>query len=129
MALKLEVIELTTASIENSLRFYALLDVPVPTPEMGEDHVEAVLPSGLKISWDTIELMKQINPDWVDPIGHRIGLAFQCESPSAVNGKYQEVLENGFAGKSEPWDAFWGQRYAQVIDPDGNIIDLFAPLS
>ena len=27
-----------------------------------------------------------------------------------------------------PWDAFWGQRYAQVKDPDGNVVDLFAPL-
>ena len=26
----------------------------------------------------------------------------------------------------EPWDAFWGQRYAVVSDPDDNTIDLFA---
>ncbi|MCZ6462364.1 MAG: glyoxalase, partial [Actinobacteria bacterium] len=26
-------------------------------------------------------------------------------------------------------DAFWGQRYATVLDPDGNAIDLFAPLT
>ncbi len=24
------------------------------------------------------------------------------------------------------WDAFWGQRYTTVIDPDGNLVDLFA---
>jgi hypothetical protein len=28
----------------------------------------------------------------------------------------------------EPWDAFCGQRYAEVEDPDGNVVDLFAPL-
>jgi uncharacterized glyoxalase superfamily protein PhnB len=27
-----------------------------------------------------------------------------------------------------PWDAFWGQRYATVLDPDGNSVDLFAAL-
>jgi hypothetical protein len=27
-----------------------------------------------------------------------------------------------------PWDAFCGQRYACVLDPDGNQIDLFADL-
>ena len=27
-----------------------------------------------------------------------------------------------------PWDAFWGQRYAIVTDPDGNHVELFAPL-
>jgi len=28
----------------------------------------------------------------------------------------------------EPMDAFWGQRYAQVQDPDGTVIDLYAAL-
>jgi hypothetical protein len=35
----------------------------------------------------------------------------------------------GHTGHKEPWDAFWGQRYAEVLDPDGNLIDLFAPLA
>jgi catechol 2,3-dioxygenase-like lactoylglutathione lyase family enzyme len=30
--------------------------------------------------------------------------------------------------RKEPYDAFWGQRYANVADPDGNAVDLFAPL-
>ncbi len=34
----------------------------------------------------------------------------------------------GTEGHKEPWDAFWGQRYAQAKDPDGNVVDLFAPL-
>jgi len=36
------------------------------------------------------------------------------------------VTEAGYRGQQAPWDAFWGQRYAVVIDPDGNWIDLFA---
>jgi catechol 2,3-dioxygenase-like lactoylglutathione lyase family enzyme len=28
----------------------------------------------------------------------------------------------------EPWDAFWGMRYAVVRDPDGTPVDLFARL-
>jgi uncharacterized glyoxalase superfamily protein PhnB len=28
--------------------------------------------------------------------------------------------------KSPRIDAFWGQRYATVLDPDGNPVDLFA---
>ena len=34
----------------------------------------------------------------------------------------------GFEGKAEPWDAFWGQRFAYLRDPDGNTVALFAPL-
>ena len=41
---------------------------------------------------------------------------------------YAELTEAGYAGQREPWDAFWGQRYATVGDPDGNAVDLFASL-
>ena len=39
------------------------------------------------------------------------------------------LVAAGYQGGKEPWDAFWGQRYAQVFDPDGNSVDLFAPLA
>ena len=35
----------------------------------------------------------------------------------------------GHEGHLVPWDAFWGQRYATVHDPDGNAIELFADLT
>ena len=38
------------------------------------------------------------------------------------------MTDAGHASKTAPRDAFWGQRYAQVIDPDGNVVDLFARL-
>jgi uncharacterized glyoxalase superfamily protein PhnB len=41
---------------------------------------------------------------------------------------YAELLEAGATAHKEPWDAFWGQRYAQLQDPDGTFIDLYAPL-
>lgn len=124
----LDALGIVCADIDTSLRFYGLLGVPVPTSSEGEDHVEAVLPSGLRLMFDSLELMKQIKPDWVPPVGHRMGLAFHCETPAGVDSTYQDVLSAGFAGALEPWDAFWGQRYAQVADPDGNLVDLFAPL-
>jgi len=126
--MKLDLIGITSANIAESLRFYRLLDIEIPEPAPDEDHVEAVLPNGLRIAWDALEMMKHIDPGWVAPIGHRMGLAFLCESPGAVDAAYRKILDAGFAGKMEPWDAFWGQRYAQVVDPDGNAVDLFAPL-
>lgn len=129
MGIQLDMIGITSANIAESLRFYRLLDIKIAESAAGEDHVEAALPNGLRIAWDSLELMKQLDPDWVVPCGHRIGLAFLCDSPAAVDATYQRVLDAGFLGKKEPWDAFWGQRYALVTDPDGNIIDLFAPLA
>ena len=41
---------------------------------------------------------------------------------------YERIVAAGFEGDKPPWDAFWGQRYAQVRDPDGVPVDLFATL-
>ena len=35
----------------------------------------------------------------------------------------------GAEAHKEPWDAFWGMRYAIVHDPDGNSVELFCPTS
>lgn len=128
MKLKLDLVGIVARDIKTSLGFYALLGVPVP--EVGEeDHVEATLPNGLRIAWDSLEMMQRITDHWVEPQGHRMGLAFLAESPAGVDEAYAKVLAAGFKGYKAPWDAFWGQRYAQVEDPDGNVVDLFAPLS
>lgn len=114
--------------IKESLRFYSLLGVEVPTPEEGEPYCEAKLPGGIRLSWNDLEMVKGIEGDWTEPAGQRTGLAFLCDSPAEVDSTYRAILAAGFSGHKEPWDAFWGQRYAQVVDPDGNHVDLFAPL-
>jgi uncharacterized glyoxalase superfamily protein PhnB len=40
---------------------------------------------------------------------------------------YEEMIEAGGQKQLEPLDAPWGQRYATVLDADGNAVDLFAP--
>lgn len=122
----LDAIGIVTSNLDESLRFYGMLGVPVP--EERSDHVQAVLPSGLRLMWDTEELMRKIKPDWTKPVGQGVGLAFLCSSVAEVDGTYAAIVAAGFEGEAEPWDAFWGQRYAQVKDPDGNVVDLFAPL-
>lgn len=128
MAIQLDAIGIVVNDMREALKFYGLLGVPVPEFDADEDHLEATLPSGLRIMFDHIDLVKQINPSYIDPTGHRMGLAFLCSTPAEVDEVFLRVKGAGFEGKSEPWDAFWGQRYAQVVDPDGNVVDLFAPL-
>jgi uncharacterized glyoxalase superfamily protein PhnB len=124
----LNAIGLVVADIARSVAFYELLGVPSPK-EMEGPHVEATLPNGLRIMWDTVELIRQINPEWTTPVGQQIGLSFKCEAPAEVDAAFAAVVAAGNAVATEPWDAFWGQRYAQVLDPDGNKVDLFAPLA
>jgi uncharacterized glyoxalase superfamily protein PhnB len=124
----LDAIGIVTGDTAASCRFYELLGVPVGEPPAGEDHFETTLPSGIRLMWDSVGLVKQLNPDWQPPAGHRLGLAFHCGTPAGVDSTHAAVVAAGFGSKADPWDAFWGQRYALVIDPDGNVVDLFAPL-
>ena len=124
----LDAIGIVTADMAASCRFYGLLGVPVEAPADGDDHHEATLRSGLRLMWDSVELMKQLDPYWQKPSGHPLGLAFHCGSAAGVDAAHAAIVTAGFASKTDPWDAFWGQRYARVLDPDGNAVDLFAPL-
>jgi uncharacterized glyoxalase superfamily protein PhnB len=128
MAGKLAAIGIVTRDMRAAVRFYRELGVDGADPEDGADHHETTLPSGVRLMWDTVELMQKLDPEWEEPRGHRMALAFECESPADVDATYARVIEAGFRGKTEPYDAFWGQRYATVRDPDGNGVDLFAPL-
>jgi uncharacterized glyoxalase superfamily protein PhnB len=109
-----------------ALRFYRLLGLDIDAALDTEPHVEFVLPGGFRIAWDSLEMIKGLDPNWVEPIGQRMTLAFKCENAAEVDALYNRVIESGYRGHKEPWDAFWGQRYAIVLDPDGNSVDLFA---
>lgn len=127
----LAAIGIVSRDIAASIRFYGLLGVAFPEPHLdgGDgDHVEATLPSGVRLMLDPLELMKKLDPTWTEPAGHRMGLAFECASPVEVDAVHRTMTDAGHASKTAPYDAFWGQRYAQVIDPDGNVVDLFARL-
>ena len=125
----LTAIGIIARDIAESSRFYRTLGIDVGEPPEGEDHFETTLPNGVRLMWDTEELIRKLDPEWQRPAeGHALALAFECGSPAEVDETYARLVEAGFTGKTEPYDAFWGQRYATTTDPDGNPVDLFAPL-
>lgn len=128
MAVQIDMVGIVVRDMAAALSFYRKLDLAIPEGVEGEGHVEVNTPNGYRIAWDTEELIRGIYPDWTQPVGQRIGLAFKCDSPAEVDALYQQLVAGGARGHKAPWDAFWGQRYAVVTDPDGNLIDLFAAL-
>jgi uncharacterized glyoxalase superfamily protein PhnB len=129
MSIQLDMIGIDVHDMTRALRFYRLLGLEIPEPEGDGDYVETTTPNGYRISWNTIAMVKTFDPSWVEPVGHRMGLAFKCGAPGEVDALYRRLVEAGYRGHKEPWDAFWGQRYAMVDDPDGNHVSLFAPLA
>lgn len=125
---RLDAIGVIASDLSASVAFYRKLGLEFPDPE-GQGHVEATLPGGIRLMLDSIETIKSFDPEWTPPSGgHRVGIAFLCDSPQAVDELHASLVAEGVESYKEPWDAFWRQRYAQVLDPDGNMVDLFAPL-
>ncbi len=128
MDFQLDLVVIVTDDMRASLEFYGRLGLDISEGAEDEPHAEAVTPGGLRVAWDTAELIQQIYPSWTEPSGgHRVALAFRCQNPAEVDAKYAELAALGH-DRIEPWDAFWSQRYAVVGDPDGNPVDLFASL-
>jgi uncharacterized glyoxalase superfamily protein PhnB len=124
---ELNAIGIVASDMATSIRFYRLLGLDVPeTPEEG--HVEAPQPNGTRLMFDSEEVVKSFQADWSRETGNQVSLAFECASPADVDEVYARVTGGGFEGEREPWDAFWGQRYALLRDPDGVEVNLYAPL-
>jgi catechol 2,3-dioxygenase-like lactoylglutathione lyase family enzyme len=124
---QLNAIGIVVSDMARSIRFYRLLGVEVPeTPDEG--HVDTFLPNGVRFMLDSEETVRSFRPDWQRATGNQLALAFECAGADEVDELYARVTAAGFRGEKEPWDAFWGQRYAQLHDPDGVPVDLYAAL-
>jgi catechol 2,3-dioxygenase-like lactoylglutathione lyase family enzyme len=124
---QLNAIGIVVSDMGRSISFYRLLGLDVPeTPHEG--HVDTFLPNGVRLMLDTEDTVRSFRPEWMRATGNQVGLALECGTPGEVDEVYKRITEARFRGEKEPWDAFWGQRYAQLHDPDGVPVDLYAPL-
>ena len=128
MTTRFEAVGTIVSDMGRALAFYRQLGLEFPEGAEGEGHAEASA-GGVRLMFDTEEVIRSFDPEWRRPEGgHRSSLAFRCDSPAEVDAAYASLLLHGGTGHKEPWDAFWGMRYAQIWDPDGNLVDLFADL-
>lgn len=129
MTPRLDLIGIITSDMAASLAFYRRLGLDIPADADTAPHVEAALPGGMRLAWDTEDVVRSFDPGWTPPTGDRLGLNFLCDSPADVDAVYAELTGAGYRGHLKPWNAEWGQRYAVVLDPDGCGVSFFANAS
>ncbi len=127
---QLNLIGIVVEDMARSLAFFRQLGLDIPPDADTQPHAEATLPGGMRLAWDTIDTVRSFDPGFEAPSGgSRIGLAFRLPDQAAVDATYERLVAAGCDGHKAPWNAGWGQRYALIHDPEGNNVDLFAPLA
>jgi catechol 2,3-dioxygenase-like lactoylglutathione lyase family enzyme len=131
MSPTMNVIDVVVSDIEAAIAFYRRLGLEFVVDAQMPGHAGCDTSNGLHVMLDTDELRDKTSLGWSRPTGGggpRTFLSFEFDSPSDVDAKYAELTDAGYRGQQEPWNAFWGMRYASVLDPDGNGVDLYATL-
>jgi uncharacterized glyoxalase superfamily protein PhnB len=125
---RIDAIGMVASDLAATIAFYRALGCDLPDPDAGElgDHIECDL-GGVRLMFDTEEVVRSFSDESWSGAG-RITLAAQCDSPADVDRLHDQLAAMGRGSQLAPFDAFWGQRYASVLDPDENRLHLYAPL-
>jgi catechol 2,3-dioxygenase-like lactoylglutathione lyase family enzyme len=127
--MKLDAVSVASGDLAATAKFYALLGFTFPEFGAEEKHLEAITPPGeVRLMIDDRGLIQSIIGKAPMPPNHS-SFAIKCDSPAEVDNAVKRVRSAGYVVVREPWDAFWGQRYAILADPDGYMVDVFAALS
>jgi catechol 2,3-dioxygenase-like lactoylglutathione lyase family enzyme len=126
--MKINAVGVASRDFRKSVGFYEILGFKFPDFKDAEQHLDAIVPDGsTRLMLDSIEIVKDIIGE--EPThGNHSSFAIEYDSADELNSVAVKLSENGYSIVKEPWNAFWGQRYAVVEDPDGYKIDLYSSL-
>jgi catechol 2,3-dioxygenase-like lactoylglutathione lyase family enzyme len=126
--MKLKAVGVATSDMKKAVEFYTVLGFKFPEFKDEDDHLEPINENGsARLMIDKKELVESLIGE--KPFASN-GSAFALEYDSGkeIDEVVAKLKHSGFNIEKEPWDAFWGQRYAVVVDPDGYKVDLYANL-
>ena len=128
--MNLSQVNLVVRDMARSLEFYRRLGLTIDAdsdPAWARHHAAAVLPNGMRLEFDSQAFAHQWG--WKGSAGGGMGvLFFDLPTREDVDRLFAELTQAGAPVHKAPEDAFWGQRYAIVEDPDGNAVGLTSPI-
>lgn len=129
-------IDVVCKDMNASLAFYRALGMEIPDDKVwsnddGPQHVDLHLDGDVGFDIDTEALTVGYSPKWADSAakGASLMLSFRVEASDDVDALHAHMVSLGYESHLEPWDAFWGARFAIIVDPDGNHVSIMGPMS
>ncbi len=122
-------VDIVSEDVEATVGFYRRLGVEIPEESVWRHngrahHVGITLPNGVELSLSSAEMTRAYTSECGD--GGNI-LITSVESRKAVDSLFADMTGAGHPVVQEPFDAFWGARYAIVRDPGGNNVGIMSP--
>ena len=118
---------LVVSDMEATVAFYQRLGLTIAEtmPDFQAHHRSTQLAGGVDLDFDSVEFARHWDKGWKGGMGV---LGFKVASREKVDEIYAELTNAGYTSPQEPYDAFWGARYAVVEDPDGNPVGIMSPV-
>ena len=121
-------VHLAVADMAKAMDFYRRAGIAVPEGADESPHVEIDLGGGTHIAFSTPMVIAMYDPAWRGPVPSTATvLQLRLLSREAVDTIYESLTNAGYAGHLAPIDAFWGNRYCEVDDADGNAVGFHSP--
>jgi catechol 2,3-dioxygenase-like lactoylglutathione lyase family enzyme len=121
-------LHLFVRDLGKALAFYRMLGFEFPDGAENGPFTSVEAGPGVHLAFGTLALTRGYDPSFREPKGGSPNaLQFDVESREGVDRIYRELTAAGHIGHLAPHDAFWGSRYAEVIDPDGNTVGFQSP--
>jgi catechol 2,3-dioxygenase-like lactoylglutathione lyase family enzyme len=117
---RFDAVTIEVADLERSLAFYRLIGLAIP--------------EGRASSYATLELPGQGRVDWTrsarcsTSAPPRIVLGVRCRDADELDRVHRSLVDGDHAVEAAPHVVAWGARVCRAMDPDGNIVELYAPL-
>lgn len=128
----LKQLDLVVTDMEKTLAFYRLLGLDIPADvtlqPWGLDDVEVTMANGFELAFDSFAMAEHYNAGARRPAAGSSVLGFSVPSREAVDALHDTVASAGHPVAQAPYDAFWGARYAIVVDPDGQHVGPMSPI-
>lgn len=118
-------VNLIVTDLERAKEFWTLLGwSSVPRTE----HAAVIaFPSGMTLVLHEPPFARRWDPVFAGPAAGSTVIDLHVPSRDAVDEAHDRVVAAGFASSVEPWDTFFGSRYAIVCDHDGHRVGLKSP--
>ena len=128
IALRVEGVTLVVDDMATALGFYRMLGLELP-PGGNSGFATLAQDGTFRLAWNAETIERAFNLDWRCPSNAgRMSLVLRCSNPGDVDRAFERGVAAGGTVVLEPFDAPWGARHCRVLDPDGNVVDLFAAI-